>query len=451
MSALLHRALYYAAQAWRGEDVLPRLAAMERNQWRSEDEVRARQWRDLVKLLRHTWDTVPWYREHWGRAGLASIDDLRGPEDWKRLPVLSKDDVRGNAERLRSSRAGAGLAAATSGSSGQPVSVFRSHASWANAHANTIRGWHWHGVDVGDRYAYLWGVPLDEDARRVAARKDAFFHRVRLSAFRIDRASAAAFHAELRSRPARWAFGYPSALTAFAEEVAAAGLDGRALGWRVAVTTAEVLHEHQRERIAEVFGCAVANSYGCAEAGAGSFECEHGGMHLAMESTVVDAHPTPEGETEVLLTDLGNFAQPLVRYQVGDLVGPAPGRCGFGRGLPLLGALSGRAGDRIELADGRRINANLPSYIFKHHAKERTVREYQFVQHPHGRIVLRVVAGPAWTEGTRGRLAGEVREVLGFDATIDVVASIPRLGRAKHRDLVRAEDAGEAPAAGGAA
>jgi len=73
------------------------------------------------------------------------------------------------------------------------------------------------------------------------------------------------------------------------------------------------------------------------------------------------------------------------------------------------------------------------------------------VQHPQGRIVLRVVAGPAWTEGTRGRLAGEVREVLGFDATIDVVASIPRLGRAKHRDFVRAEDAGEAPAAGGAA
>lgn len=443
MNAAIHRALYYAAQAMRGEPVRARLAEMEANQWRSEDEIRARQWESRRALLRHAWDTVPYYRERWSREGI-DPSAIRSEEDWGRLPVVTKDDVRAHGARMVSSRAPRGLAAATSGSSGQPVSVLRSHLSWANAHANTIRGWHWHGVQVGERYAYLWGVPLDPAARRAARRRDAFFNRVRLSAFRIDRASASAFHRRQAPGRTRWAFGYPSALTAFAEELEGAGLDGRALGWRVVVTTAEVLHPHQRERIAEVFGCPVADSYGCAEAGAGGFECERGTMHLAMESVVLDAAPAEDGGREVLLTDLGNYSQPLIRYRVGDLVGdPPPGRCPCGRGLPALGPLRGRAGDRIELADGRSLNANLPSYIFKHHAKERTVREYQFVQHEDGRVSLRVVAGPSWVAATRERLAGEVREVLGLDVAIEVVERIPRMGRAKHRDFVRERDLAE--------
>jgi len=438
--AAFHRIAYFAAQELRGERVLARLAAMERNQWRSADEIRARQWRELRALLDHAWRTVPFYRERWKAAGLEP-GDVRGEADWARLPVLSKDEVRQHGERMRSNRAPAGLVAATSGSSGQPVSVFRSHRSWANAHANTIRGWRWHGIGVGDRYAYLWGVPLDADARATAARKDRFFNRTRLSAFRIDRETTAAFHRELLRRPARWAFGYPSALHAFAEEVAAAGLDGRALRWRAVVTSAEVLKDWQRERIAEVFGCRVADSYGCAEAGAGGFECEHGRMHAAMESVVLDRWPAGNGEHEALLTDLGNWSQPLIRYRVGDLLGPAPeGACPCGRGLPPIGRISGRAGDEIELPGGRRMNANLPSYIFKHHAKERTVREYQFVQHDDGRIELRVLPGPAWTPAVRERLAGEVREVLRFEAEVVPVERIARLGRAKHRDFVRARD-----------
>lgn len=444
MNAFVYRILYYAAQAWRGEAVASRLTEMERNQDRSEGEVLARQWADTRRLFVHAWNTVPWYREHFGKAGVRSVEEVRAFDDWAKLPVLTKDDVRRFGERMRSSRAPRGLAAATSGSSGQPVSVYRSHLSWANAHASVIRFWHWHGIDVGDRYAYLWGVPLDGDASRTAARKDAFFNRRRLSAFAIDRASATAFHREMVAHPARYAFGYPSALTSFAEEVAAAGLDGRALRWRVVLTTAEVLHDHQRERIREVFGCPVADSYGCAEAGIVACECEHGGLHLSPDSTRADVFTNPDGETELLLTDLGNFSQPLIRYQVGDLVGESPrGACACGRGLPRIGRVSGRAGDRIELPDGRTINANLPSYIFKHHAKERTVREYQFVQSPDGRVRLRIVPGVAWVDAvTRPRLAGEVRQVLGFDAEIDVVDAIPRRGRAKHRDFVREADAG---------
>ncbi len=445
VNALFHRVSYYLAQRARGEDVAGVLRELEASQRWSAERLDALQWERQQALARHAWETAPWWRERWTALGLQP-GDLRTRADWARLPALDKREVQEHGHDMTSSRAPRGLKAATSGSSGTPVAVVRSHHSWAHAHANVIRGWHWHGIEVGERYGYFWGVPLAEADRRVAERKDRFFNRERVSAFTLDPERARAAHARLLARGTRWAFGYPSALTLFAEEVLAQRLDGRALRWKAVVTTAEVLHPHQRERIHDVFGCAVVDSYGCAEAGVAGFECERGGMHVPVESVVVDIVATSDGLEEVLLTDLHNLSQPLIRYRVGDLVERAPAgeRCECGRGLPLLGRVGGRAGDTLELPDGRRVNANLPSYIFKQHGKAGTVREYQFVQFPAGRVELRVTAGPAWREATRDELRAQVREVLGIEASVVLVERFERRGRGKHRDYVRAEDLGEA-------
>jgi phenylacetate-CoA ligase len=453
MHAGLARILYHGAQSLRGEPVTRILRELEESQHWSTDRLSALQWERKRAIARRAWETVPFYRERWGAGGFHP-DALRTADDWDRLPILAKDDLRLHAATMRAGRAPAGLAAATSGSAGQPVAILRGHLSWAHAHANVLRGWHWHGVDAGDRYAYVWGVPLDAGARWKAQLKDAFFNRERLSAFAIDAASAREFHAGLRERPARFAFGYPSALDAFARELQALGLSGREFGWKVVITSAEVLHDHQRERIRDTFGCRVADSYGCAEAGIAGFECEAGGMHVPVESVAVDRVPADGGGEEILLTDLYNFAQPLIRYRVGDLVEPwstgsgaesAGPACPCGRALPLLGRISGRAGDMLELPGGRRVNANLPSYVFKRHARAGTVHEYQFVQFPDGRIELRVIPGPAWADGMTGTLVSEVRGVLNVDVEVRPVERIARRGRAKHRDFVRAEDLGEEP------
>ena len=450
MHPFLARQLYFAAQAWRGEPVRRVLRELETSATWPVERLRALQWVRLQHLVRHTWETTPFYRERWIAAGFRP-DDLRTVDDWRRLPAFGKSEIQQAGDQLYSTAAPGGLKAATSGSSGTPVAIDRAHLSWAHAHANVFRGWRWWGVDCGDRYAYFWGVPLAEEDRRVAMKKDRFFNRERCSAFTLDAAAARAFHARMRQAPARFAFGYPSAMTQFADEVLAQNLDGRALGWKVAITSAEVLHEHQRERIRRAFGCPVADSYGCAEAGVVGFEHPEGGMRVPVESVVVDYERNAEGLWELLLTDLHNTRMPLLRYRVGDVVEPVgdpgardywplpgDGRCA----LPLLGRVSGRAGDTLELPDGRRMNANLPSYVFKKHGKHGTVREYQFVQFK-DRIELRVLPGPAWTESTRPQLVDEVRAALQLEVAVHTVERFERRGRGKHRDFVRAEDLGE--------
>ncbi len=442
MNAALARWLYLAAQRARGEPAAAVLRELEESQSWPLERLRALQWERQRALARHAFATVPFYRERWSALG---VDPGRlEPSDWARLPALEKREVQEHGAALRSTRAPAGqVVAATSGSSGTPVAIARGHLSWAHAHANVFRGWRWHGLDVGDPYAYFWGLALDQSGRRQAALRDALFNRRRFSAFETDPERARAFHATLRRAPARFAFGYPSAVGRFAEFVRDLGLDGRALGWRAIVTTAEVLSPERRERLAETFGCRVADSYGCAEAGVAGFECERGGMHVPVESVVVDLEPAGDGLCTILLTDLHNLVQPLVRYRVGDLVRPADGPCPCGRALPLLGTLQGRAGDAIHLPDGRTVSGLLPYYLFRHHAKSGAVREYQFVQFPGGRIELRVTAGAGWSDARAREIAAEVSRGLGIAVEVKVVERFERRGRGKHRDWVRAEDLGE--------
>jgi phenylacetate-CoA ligase len=451
VNATLARVAYYAAQRWRGEPVDAVLRELEDSARWPAERLRELQWARARQIASYAYETVPFYRERFARAGVTP-SDLVSWADWDRLPVLDKADIQEHAEALRSSRAPKGLVAATSGSSGTPVAVDRGHLSWAHAHANLFRMWRSWGVDCGDRYAYFWGVPIDPAYARIAARKDRFFNRIRCSAFTLDADHARAFHARLVRDRTRFAFGYPSAITQFADELRAANLDGRALGWRAVFTTAEVLRESQRERIGPVFGCPVVDGYGCAEIGVAGFDHPEGGMRVPVESVVVDYERTDDGAWGVLLTDLHNFRMPMLRYRVGDLVerpttsgadsrwvAPPGSRCT----LPLLGALQGRAGDTLVLADGRRLNANQPSYIFKTHGREGRVREYQFVQFEAGRIELRIVPGPAWNASWRPRLIEEVRQVLGVTVELRELPRIERRGRGKHRDFARAADLGE--------
>ena len=447
MNAALARWLYLAAQQRRGEPVAAVLRELEASQAWPLERLQALQWERQRVLARHAFETVPFYRERWSRAGFVP-GDLRGPDDWARLPALEKREVQEQGAALLSTGARhAGVRATTSGSSGMPVAVLRGHRSWAHAHANVFRGWRWHGLDIGDPHAYFWGLALDASGRRQAGLRDWFFNRRRFSAFETEPARARAFHDRLRRRPARFAFGYPSAVMNFTALAAAQGLDLRALGWRAIVTTAEVLWPHQRERLAGAYGCAVVDSYGCAEAGVAGFECEAGGMHVPVESVVVDLEPAGEGLFEILLTDLHNRVQPLIRYRIGDLVGPAPGACACGRALPLLGTLQGRAGDTITLPDGRVVSGLLPYYIFRHHAKSGVVREYQFVEFPGGRLELRVAAGAGWNDAVAAGIRDEVSRGLGLPVEVRVVPRFERRGRGKHRDWVRAADLGEGPGA----
>ena len=97
--------------------------------------------------------------------------------------------------------------------------------------------------------------------------------------------------------------------------------------------------------------------------------CEHDWLHVSSDWAVlepVDAQlrPTPAGEQShtVLLTNLANRAQPLIRYDLGDRVLARPDPCPCGSPLPAV-RVTGRRDDVLHLAHGGRSVAVLPLAI----------------------------------------------------------------------------------------
>jgi phenylacetate-CoA ligase len=134
--------------------VLALLHQVEQSQWWPPASIAAGQDRQLQTLLRHAWDTVPFYRQLW-----AGHYDAATPGTPARLPLLSRRMLQENFDALRSRNvppAHGGLSEArTSGSSGSPVRVLKTDVSGLFWNALTLRDHAWHRRDLGRKLAVI--------------------------------------------------------------------------------------------------------------------------------------------------------------------------------------------------------------------------------------------------------------------------------------------------------
>lgn len=149
-------------------------------------------------------------------------------------------------------------------------------------------------------------------------------------------------------------FTYPSTAGLLAERQLAGELG---IEPRWIVTGGEVLTDDIKERIAAAFGGAPFNGYGTTEIGYVAVECDrHAGLHVFEDQVLIevvddDYRPVPAGQpgTRLLVTNLFNRTQPLIRYELDDLVTASPGPCPCGRPFPLLRKIEGRSDDVLAL------------------------------------------------------------------------------------------------------
>ena len=123
----------------------------------------------------------------------------------------------------------------------------------------------------------------------------------------------------------------------------------------------EFLAPGTRVDLERTFDCPVLNEYGASECMSIAFGCREGWLHVnadwvMLEPVDADHRPTPPGETShtVLLTNLANRIQPVIRYDLGDAVIANPEPCRCGNPLPAI-RVEGRREDVITMpaADGR--------------------------------------------------------------------------------------------------
>jgi phenylacetate-coenzyme A ligase PaaK-like adenylate-forming protein len=171
------------------------------------------------------------------------------------------------------------------------------------------------------------------------------------------------------------------------------------------VNISERLMPQAREHYTEIFGAPIFDDYGMGECLFLTSGCRtSGGMHVNADWAILEVvdeqnQPVPPGQpgAKVLLTNLANFVQPIIRYEVGDIVTMATEPCNCGNHLPLIAAIDGRDSDvfHIETESGAR--ALQPTIFELAIGRVLDAREYQIIQEDNNRFRIKIEPLPGKT------------------------------------------------------
>lgn len=395
--------------------------ARRREQWLSPAELKERRGSRLVRLAQVAVKTG-----HYGRlfreAGLKP-EHLADERQLIRLPVLEKAALHSAEENgLLAEPVERLFPVTTSGSTGQPLRVFRSVRDQAEVSALWARVLHAFGHGFFDRQVNI-------STGRAVARTGpvALLRRLGLLPEIRQVSSFEPVHRQieiLQEHHAHTFSSYAISLEMIADALIEHGI--RDIRPKVVFSAAMPLSDRGRAMAAEAFGVAPLDVYVAAELGTIGWECPEarGALHLNDDMQIVEIlddrdRPVPDGDTgQVVVTQLCCLAQPLLRYRLGDLAARIPGQCGCGRGLARLSHVQGRTRHVIRTPDGRVLYGMMVSTVVKPFHE---VRRWQLRQTATDSLRLLVVPSPTWRPEAAEEIAAQLTSQFGPGLRFEVV------------------------------
>ena len=329
----------------------------------------------------------------------------------------------------------------TSGSSGEPVVVRRTQVNQLFWLANTMREHRWWQRDLNASLAIVranlpqpyirqegWGPPAS------LLGPSGPVHAFSMS---LDTASLAQHLVEIQPQ---YLLIYPTVLDDLLRHFHERG--GALSSLQQIRCIGETLRDELREATRKEWGVEIVDSYSSQEMGVIAIQCPDSGLyHLMADNLVVEvlddqARACGVGEIgEVVITDLHNFATPLVRYAIGDHaeVGPP---CGCGCNFPTLRRILGRSRNMLRYPDGCR---RWPRVGFDRYRDVAPVQQYQLVQYAPEAIEVRLVVARTLANEEEAALGRIIREALGYPFELRFRYfndNLPRGARGKFEEFI---------------
>jgi phenylacetate-CoA ligase len=392
------------------------LHQLEETQWFSREQLTELQFRQLGHVVRHAVRHSPHFRDRLRFAGL-TVTDILSPDGLLRLPVLRRRALQA-ATNLFCSQVPPGHAplseVRTSGSTGTPVAVKRTVVGSYDAYAHQLRDHFWHRRDFSGRFCAIradkdsvvrmpdWGPPVN----LLFASGEGLGIPCATS---IDEQVAL-----IRDFAPDGLMVYPSNLAALMRAWSAPGAKPPNLSHLR--TLGETVSSSLRDEARTNLGVEIEDCYSSREFGTIALQCPATAMYHVMESVIVEilddqGRPCPEGQIgRVTVTDLHNFATPLIRYETGDYAEHG-GRCSCGRGLPVLKKIYGRERNLVRLPDGSR---HWPIFGMAHFRDIAPLVQFQFIQSEPEALEFRLVATRTLSGDEERALTALVQKELGY-------------------------------------
>jgi phenylacetate-CoA ligase len=447
----LYLALYFWSMplhAWliTGAGVRKAYKELKFSEFNSSSELSVLQDRKLRELVCYAYENSDFYKSRFDSAGLTP-KDIQTTEDLSKIPMLSKSDVRENLHRGLISKIideKEMLKITTSGSTGEPFTIFADRTQLEFRFATTMRAAEWAGWRIGDKQARLWHQTLGmTKIQAVRERLDAILlRRLFIPAFEIDPISIGRIIQKLNRYKPVLLDGYAESLNLLASYIAQTG-DKIDFAPKGVMSSAQALPDATRKQIEESFKTKVYDKYGSREFSGIAYECaSHSGHHVMEESYIVellvDDRPAKTGEIgEIVITDLLNRAVPMIRYRIGDLATALDNskNCECGRSHKRIGQIQGRTQAIVHCSNGTWLPGTFFAHFFKGY--ESCIRFFQIYQVQKGEFELRVVRGTDFTQSEFEVLLKDLRQYVG-DTHIEVIQvhEIPMVRTGKRSPVI---------------
>jgi len=414
---------------------------MENQYWKA-DQIHDYQLGEVKKILHHAWDNVPYYRRKFTELGFHP-GDFKELSDLKKLPILRKEEIYNffGDFLAKDYKQYHPMERFTGGTTGMAFPYYQDLNSWAQGWATKVRTFEWGGYTFGyHKLGVMAGGSLLPQGKSTFKKK--FWQYLNnyypMPIMHFTDEIMTGYAEGMKKHKVRFLRGYPSAIYTFAKFLRDkdAGMKLKAV-----FTTAEMLHDHQRELIEGVFQCKAFDTYGCGDGMGSANECEaHEGLHVNIETSLMsivdkngnDVSPGEEGE--IILTSFNNLAMPFIRYAPGDMALVAEKECSCGRKLPLLKKIIGRTSDLIEFSNGRKLNGLSIPFEAYHNI----LVKFQIVQTDHDAVEVNLVKKDAYTDQDEKHILGIMRYHVGEGVRIKInyVNDIPLPKSGKFRYVI---------------
>ncbi|MBD2387487.1 phenylacetate--CoA ligase family protein [Cylindrospermum sp. FACHB-282] len=390
----------------------------------------------IQSLLTHAVQTTDYYKNYDKSARLQDF------------PVVNKNIIRDSFERFESTvfKGKKLKIMETSGSTGTPFRVVQNPSKRQRVLAELICFNSLIGYSVGTRHALFRTIgttfpktPFERFKQNevefdVRTQNFASFEQQRLTL--------------LKDRHIEILIGYSSVMYDLARHVISQGDTPKSFGVKGVLCLAEPLYPNMRDTIRKAFDCRVLSRYSNQECGVLASECPTSGrFHLNsasyfFETLALDGRdePTPPGTPgRIVVTDLYNYALPMIRYDTGDIGSIVPNGCPQ-FATPTLESLEGRRLDMVYDTGGQRLVSFVFDDMFEVLGRLGIVKQFQFIQKSRTCYNLRLCVNGTFTQ--EQFIVEQCKAILGADAQIEIdyVDEIPVLNSGKRKYIVSLYD-----------
>ena len=406
-----------------------------RNQMLCPEEIEDLSLNKTRKLLKYAYDHVPFYKKRFLSIG-AVPEDFQTARDFEKFPILTRADLMENFNELLSDEYTMKdvRISTTGGSSGTPAKVCHPRSL-----PRAAMGWRlldWWNISPADDMADVYRDVRNSLKSKIFQWVQAFPGRqLLLNATSFSENDMKVFLDNFcRMKPALL-HGYVGAVDT---------LSGYMLEHEIKVPapkaiwlTSSPITQVQQKRIEKAFNAPVYDQYGCCEIYWLAAECpKRTGLHMfqdirRIEFTDDSGFSVPTCEYgQIVITDLENYAFPLIRYANGDSGRRLKKDCSCGCNLPLMDKVKGRVSETFLLPSGTRINGEFLTTLFDDTPD--AVKQFQVHQQTDGSIVLKVIPNIKFQdlEQTLENVKNNLLNAINHEVPIAVekVDSIPQKG-----------------------